>query len=262
MILILRALFLLLLVCVSSSFADDEGYVFINYLGGSQSFNSRLFLNVDGENNVSYVRADWDSRSLTDSLYYAMKLEKWNNKKGYGLEWVHHKIYLASTNDRLQGFSISDGLNFLFLNRVVPFKGVGEKKYFKDDTLRYGLGLVFAHMDVRLDDRERFYMDGGIRGSYFSGVAAQVSLEKWLKSFEKTFFTVETKFTMAYVRPPISTHREEYAELPNYAVHVLFGFGTKPSMPKTFKEGAKLFALPPLYMGGAGYFIRRIDEHN
>ena len=63
-----------------------------------------------------------------------------------------------------------------------------EKKYFKNDTLRYGAGLVFAHMDVTFDGRDRFYMDGGIRGAYLSGVVAQVSLEKWIKTFEKRFY--------------------------------------------------------------------------
>ncbi len=233
----------------------DNGWVFINYLGVSESFNSYFFLNVDGENNIKQVSADWDGRSLTDSLYYAIKVEKWKTNRGIGLEWVHHKVYLNSVDNRVPRFSLSDGYNLLFLNRVSPIKRFGERAY-----LRLGAGLVFGHPDVIIDDRERFYMDGGIGGSYLCGVAAQVSVDKWVKTFERHFMTVETKFTAAYARPPISTNKEEYGVVPNYAIHVVLGVGNKPATPKTLKDAAITFGIPPLYMTGTGYLIGKIED--
>ena len=59
--------------------ATDSGWVWINYLGASESFNSMLYINLEGEDDIKTSNADWDAKSFTNSAYYAMKLEKWNN---------------------------------------------------------------------------------------------------------------------------------------------------------------------------------------
>ena len=247
--------FLVSLLLCSSIYAQSDGWVFINYLGMSESLNSSLFLNVDGDTNIRLRSARWVGKSFTDSLYYAVKIEKWKGNKGRGLEWVHHKIYLKSDSDDIDDFSISDGYNLLFFNRVRPFKRWGDDAY-----MRLGLGFVFAHMDVRLPGRERFYMDGGIRGSYFSGVACQIALDKWVKTFSSHFVTLETKFTASYARPPISTDTEEYAIVPNYAFHVILGVGNKPATARTLKETVKIFSVPTIYMRGAGFLINKLQD--
>ena len=125
--------------------------------------------------------------------------------------------------------------------------------------MRLGAGLVFGHMDVHLTGRDRFYMDGGIRGSYLCGVAAQIAVDKWIKTTEKHFLTLETKFTAAYSRGPVSTNFIEYSVVPNYAVHVILGVGNKPTKPKSIKDAVKTFSVPSLYMGGVGFLIKTID---
>lgn len=234
---------------------DHTGWVWINYLGMSESFNSMLYLNLEGQEDIHVHNADWDAKSFTNSAYYAVKLEKWNNNKGKGLEWVHHKIYLASPVTGLDSYSISDGFNLLFFNTVRPLSRFGKQSY-----LRLGAGLVFAHMDVSITGRDRFYMDGGIRGSYLAGVAAQIAVDKWVKTYENHFVTVETKFTAAYSRGPVSTNFAEYSVVPNYAFHVILGVGTKPHQHTSLKETLKTMSIPSLYMGTAGYIIRKIDD--
>ena len=259
--------FLYTLICTlicfySISFAQNNtnleersGWVWINYLGMSESFNSMLYMNLEGQDDISVRNAQWDGKSFTNSAYYAMKLEKWKNNRGKGLEWVHHKIYLASDVTGVDSYSISDGFNLLFFNVVNPVSRFGKNAY-----LRLGAGLVFAHMDVTLTGRDRFYMDGGIRGSYLAGVAAQVALDKWVKTYDKHFVTVETKFTAAYSRGPVSTNFAEYSVVPNYAFHVILGVGTKPHKHKTVKDTLKTMAIPSIYMGSVGYVVNVIDE--
>ena len=202
---------------INPQVADDSGWVFINYLGMSESFNSMLYMNLEGQDDISVENVDWDGKAFTNSAYYAVKLEKWSHNKGYGLEWVHHKIYLASDVTGVDSYSISDGFNLLFFNKINPVSLFGDRSY-----LRLGIGLVFAHMDVTLTSRQRFYMDGGIRGSYLAGAAAQVTLDKWIKTYDKHFVALETKFTAAYSRGPVSTNFAEYSVVPNYAFHIIF----------------------------------------
>lgn len=246
---------LLLFFCLSRLTASS-GWVWINYLGGSESTTSSLYINREGtENDIKTHQADWEGKPFTNSAYYAMKLEKWTQNKGYGLEWVHHKIYLKNNIEGIDSFSISDGFNLLFLNKIMPLSRLGNRTY-----LRIGAGLVFAHMDVELTGEDEFYMDGGIAGSYFAGGAIQVALDKWVKTFKSHFVTIETKFTAAYCRGPVSKTFTEYAVLPNYAFHILVGVGNKPASPKTIKEAVKTFGIPSLYMGSTGYLIKRIDK--
>ena len=234
---------------------ENSGWVWINYLGLSESFNSMLYMNLEGQEDISAGNVDWNGKPFTNSAYYAIKLEKWKNNRGKGLEWVHHKIYLASDVAGVDSFSISDGFNLLFFNIVNPVSRFGERAY-----LRLGAGFVFAHMDVSLTGRERFYMDGGIRGSYFAGAAAQIALDKWVKTYDKHFVTIETKFTAAYCRGPVSTNFAEYSVVPNYAFHVVLGVGTKPFQPKSITEAAKTFAVPSIYMGTTGFVIKKLGD--
>ena len=182
-------------------------------------------------------------------------MKKWRNNRGRGLEWIHHKIYLASDVPRVNDFSISDGFNMLFYNWVRPFPLLSAPSYY-----RLGLGLVFAHMDVSIEGRETFYMKGGIQGSYLAGVAAQLSVDKWIKTFKRHFISVETKFTAAYCRGPVSSNILEYSVIPNYAFHVVLGAGTRPHTHQNAKDTFKTMALPSLGTMATGFTIKTIDQ--
>jgi hypothetical protein len=160
---------------------------------------------------------------------------------------LHHKIYLGNPLEPLESFSISDGFNILFLNRIVN----GEKAVF-----RSGIGLVFAHMDVSMKERKRFFLNGGISGAYISGVSIQGSVEKWLYESQRHFVNVESKLTLSYVRPPVSDNSEEYAEINNIAIHFLLGFGSKPldTNNHSYKNHIKYWMFPAIhhYLLGQG----------
>ena len=67
-------LFLSLGISISAN--DTTGWVWVNHLGGSESFNSKLHIYLENDDDIKTHNADWDGRSLTNSIYYAVKLEK------------------------------------------------------------------------------------------------------------------------------------------------------------------------------------------
>jgi hypothetical protein len=197
---------------------DQDGIYFTSFLGSSISLPSNLKIKLDDQADYNH-RAKWQGRSFEDSPYYSLRFDKINNHRGWGIEWMHHKIYLANPKHPVNSFSISDGFNILYLNRVLSNKRL---------TFRPGFGLVFSHMDVRIKDRERFYLKGGNGGAYLSGVSVQGAIEKWIYETERHFINLETKLTVSYVKPPVSSNPDEYAEITNIAIHFVFGFGSKP----------------------------------
>ena len=96
----------------SPNFASDGWYLHSNW-GLSNSMNSTLSINRDSNSDIVH-NAKWKAKSFSDSWYYTVKLEKWLGDKARGIEWVHHKIYLANTPLGLDEFSLSDGYNMLF----------------------------------------------------------------------------------------------------------------------------------------------------
>lgn|GEM_PF-703934 len=197
---------------------DQDGTYFTSFLGSSISLPSNLKIKLDDQSSYNN-HSKWQGRSFEDSPYYSLRFDKIRNHRGWGVEWMHHKIYLANPKHPVESFSISDGFNILYLNRVLTNNKL---------TVRPGFGLVFSHMDVKIKDRERFYLKGGNGGAYLSGVSVQGSMEKWIYETERHFLNLETKLTVSYVKPPVSSNPDEYAEIYNIAIHFVFGFGSKP----------------------------------
>lgn len=209
----------------SLSLAKD-GWVLSSFLGGAINFRSGIHFNMTDRPDFT-KNAKWRNRAFEDSLYYMIRLEDWKGDHAWGVEWLHHKVYLANTDETIRDFSISDGYNILFFNRA-QYQQDG---WLKGSILRGGLGIVFGNPDVTLEGRDRFWNDGGIGGTYLSGIGAQVALERRLIENDRHFLSVESKLTVAYARIPISDDGEEYADVPNVALHFVFGFGSKP-IPK------------------------------
>jgi hypothetical protein len=229
-------IFISLLVSLSAAYSETGTYL-SSFLGASESLNSDLKLYLTDQSDIKH-EAEWNGNSFKDSLYYAIRVEKWKGNKGKGIEWIHHKIYLDNTTDIIEDFSISDGFNLLLFNWATYNQA-------HDFTHRVGVGLVLAHIDTTLSGRERFYMDGGIGGSYISGITSQLSLEKWIYETDAMFVNVETKLTLSYARVPISSDFNEFADVSNIGFHVLLGLGSKPVKKEApLKEKATWVGIP------------------
>ena len=154
----LAKLLLLLLFVVNCTLIANEkklkdGYYLTGLNGTAYSFDSTL--NIHRPNEAYKINASYDTKPFTDYPYYAFRLEKWTDNKAYGIELIHHKIYLNNPQRSLKNFSISDGYNLLTLNRT----------WHLDDHhfFRLGLGAVLAHPDVTFDNGPRFHRVGGFK---------------------------------------------------------------------------------------------------
>lgn len=214
---ILRALIILLLIGIHTYGSD--GWHFTSFWGGSHSLGTPIKFYRATDPDLQFT-AEYHGRPFEDAWYYSLRIEDWHGNTARGWEWLHHKIYLANPQGDIDNFSISDGFNILYHNWAT--------RHDNEWIHRWGLGLVFAHVDATFQGKDRFFMNGGIGGSYFSGISVQYSMEKWFWESAKHFGSIEGKLTVSYARTPISRDRVEFADVPNIAFHVLVGFGSKP----------------------------------
>lgn len=217
--------------------AEDGLYLHSNW-GYNYAFDSVLSIHSSDGDIVH--KASWDGKSFTDSPYYTIRLDQWQNETSVGLEWVHYKMYLDNPPAGIDKLSISDGYNILFLN-------YGKK--LRDNVVsKVGAGIIVAHPDVSLSGRERFWNKGGISGAYFAGFAMQLSIERWLYQTRYHLFTTEAKLSAGYARIPISKNKSEFGDVPHIALHVTLGIGSKP-LSKQSKplDYAYYFLVPTLH---------------
>ncbi len=222
-----------------------EGWHLSTFMGGSMSFPNHLKLNLEGLPDQS-KDAIYSNKSFSDSHWWSFRLEDWHGERGSGLELIHHKIYLANTNDVIHDFSISDGYNLAYYNFAW--------KTSPSDRVRLGLGLAFGHMDATLGDRPRFHTSG-LSGHFLAGPTVQFNYEKWLWENDTNFISLDTKLTLAYARVPVSRDRREYADAPDIALHLSLGVGSKPKALSGDLVSKALYFAPLAYPYLTGKYI-------
>ena len=174
-----------LLVLFFNIISASNGLCLHSNWGYSYAFDSVLSSN---SNDVDIVhKASWEGKSFEDSPYYTIRLDRWSDNSTFGIEWVHYKMYLKNPPAGIENLSVSDGYNILFFN-------LGRRTT-NDFIMRLGTGIIVAHPDVTLTGKERFWNDGGISGAYISGLALQLSLEKWLYQTKRYVFSSEMKLS-------------------------------------------------------------------
>lgn len=214
-------------------------------MGCSKSGPSPLTVKFQDRDNET-ISANYDNRCFEDSHWWSFRLEQWQNKSGWGLELIHHKIYLVNTTQSIRSFSLSDGYNLLFLNVAKQLNNI---------NYRVGFGVVLGHMDVIVSGRDR-YIRKGFHGHYLTGPAFQLNIEKLLWQSSSHFISFDSKFTAAYAEVPISANPSELAIAPDYAVHFSIAVGSKPL--RTFNQTSKdkvLYFLPMVYPFITGKFL-------
>lgn len=222
--------------CCTISFAED-GWMFTTFLGHSFSANNHIHIHLEDQDDISKT-AEYNTRPFVDSPYYIIRFDKWKADTGWGIELIHHKIYMANRPSNLEHFSLSDGFNLLLLNR-------NWKK--ESGDYRIGAGATIAHPDVKLQGRERFHKAGN-DGFFIVGPTFQASHAKQLFKTKRYIVSLETKATIAYFKTRISDNSDEYVEGLDTALHIALGFGSKPIKTKTVKN-ISAFMAPALWLG-------------
>lgn len=255
---------LITLLASSITMAADEkpfrdGVYFTGLSGGSYNFDSDLKIKRASE--TYNIDAQYRTRAFDDSPYWIFRVEKWTDNKAYGVELVHHKLYLLNPSGSLEFFDISDGYNLLMFTKAWKLKN--------KEFVRLGLGGVIVHPHVKFNDNSVFHRNAGIGGwGYFlSGPAFEVAFEKWVYETENHFITLETKLTISNVKTPIETETTSYARLTNVALHFAFGLGSKPINWKTAKTKEKwAYFAPGIFPKVMDYtvapFFKEFTTHN
>ena len=123
---------LILVSLISSCVFAQNGWHMTSMIGTPMSIDNELILHSDGKTQVH--QAKYEAKPFSDFPYWSLRSEYWNNQHAFGVELVHHKVYLKNTTDYIQSFSVSDGYNLLYLNYAYRLN--------KKHILRSGVGLI------------------------------------------------------------------------------------------------------------------------
>lgn len=233
------AIFLTLLFQNSYSSTSFEFYL----LGDAINIPTPLTI-IMNDTGPIYTTGIYETRAFTfqdDANYYAYRFcFKDEKNEWYELELIHHKIYLINTPedfgkcyspfdylirkifsnykppDNIQYFNISHGYNLITINKA-----------WKDNNLnwliyRIGLGVVLAHPQSKINNREWTYIEGTLFGFLLAGPTIQASVGTRHLIYKKIYLSSEMKFTLSYAIVPVVNGS---AHVPNIAIHFLLGTG-------------------------------------
>ena len=160
------------------------------------------------------VDAEWETRPFDSPPYYAARIGLWKEGRGWELQLLHHKLYLADPPPEIEHFEISHGWNFLTLQRASRTRVV---------DWRVGAGPVITHVEGRIRGRGAD-PEGGLFGAgyHVSGAALLAGAGRSFAISRAFFASAEAQVTLSWARVPIQTG---HARTANAAFHVLLGLG-------------------------------------
>ncbi|ARS34704.1 hypothetical protein CA264_04205 [Pontibacter actiniarum] len=184
-------------------------------VAGGAAYNFRTPLHIKQRNaqNIE-IDADYRTEPFTPPVYYDIRVSTWQSDRGWELKFTHHKLILDNTPPEVQRFSITNGYNFLTLNRLWQSKGL---------TWSAGAGLVITHPESTI--RNVPYPENkGIfnKGYYISGPALEAALAKRYFFADRWFILAEGRITASYVEVPVA---DGEAQVTSLALHGLLGLG-------------------------------------
>jgi hypothetical protein len=208
---ILDALHVILLMTLVVASPDAGRWQAYATLGAGLQYNfpMPLVIRQEGQPDVR-LTARYDTRPFFEVPYYDIRVGVERSRRGWELELVHHKLYLANRPEEADTFEISHGYNFITVNRAAEWRGL---------ELRGGVGVVLTHPQTTIRGR-RFSEDGGPLGwgFYVSGPAAQGAVAKQFPFGARFSVGGEGKVTAAFARIPVEGGS---ADVPNIALHGL-----------------------------------------
>jgi hypothetical protein len=181
--------------------------------GTSWSVPTTLTIDQSGEEQLS-VDADWETRPFDSPPYYAARIGLWKDRRGWELQLLHHKLYLADPPPEIEHFEITHGWNFLTVQRASKTRVL---------DWRLGVGPVIAHAEGRIRGRGADRGGGLFGGGYYvSGAALLAGTGKSFAISRRFLATIEGQLTFSWARVPIQSG---HARTANVAFHALFGLG-------------------------------------
>ncbi|VAX23868.1 hypothetical protein MNBD_NITROSPINAE04-194 [hydrothermal vent metagenome] len=216
----------ILLFTSIASAESERVYSMEAFLGSAYSFKTPLEIEQDGEDKIS-LTADYDTKPFKGAPYYAVRLGTWDEDKGWEVELIHHKLYLANNPPEVNNFEITHGYNLLTLIRGWK-KQWGGKEY----IVRVGAGLTLVHPEITVRNKQmhgEHTVDSNGLMFNLAGYTAQASVGRRFYFSDRIFGSLEGKFTVSTADIKME---DGEVDAPNVAVHVLFGLGYDYKRPK------------------------------
>ena len=237
-------LFLLVLSSLLISYANAE-WKFQVFLGKSFTSKSDLrLIQPSRQNDLVFHETGYSDASFKSPFYYGLRVGYFpSGSRYFGMEaeFIHAKIYSDAQQivhvsgirqgkpvdsairlgDIVQGFSMSHGLNFLFLNLVGRF-GLFKNKSDSSDKVgvygRMGIGSLIPHIEsiIEGEEKEQYELHGPV---YQLAAGSEVNI------WEKFNLLFEYKYTFANAKNVKIPYGHAETELKTN--HLVFGVGGK-----------------------------------
>jgi len=189
------------------------------WFGDAWNAKTPLTIRQEGEQDIR-VTPDWSTRPFTPTWYYGARIAHMTGASGWGVEFVHHKLYLDNPPEpEVTRFWITNGVNIIMAQRILP---LGKQE------VSIGAGPTWGVPRSTVRGETYSFTRGKEGGRYdFAGWSGQVGVTRRLKVAPHVYGVLGLKGTITTIDLPIARGR---AETTNLALHVNYGISlqTKP----------------------------------
>lgn len=208
-----RSLFPLACALLLVSSAARAQWAFEAFAGTAVSANSPLTIHQQGYPTLT-VDAHWDTRPFEPTMYYAVRVSRWWNNTGVFLDNLHHKLYLANPTAEVRRFEVTYGYNLF---------AVGPAFRRGDWSFMAGAGPILTN-PASIIRGQREIHKGGVLGTgyHLDGVHLQAGVNRRIHLVNAVFVSADVRLSAGWAEVDVANGK---ADVPNYAMHVLFGVG-------------------------------------
>jgi len=180
----------------------------IQVFGGAVlNLPTALTVRQQGESDLEHS-ARWETRSLRQPFYWALRLRWQNEVRAWELQLLHHKLHLANPPVEISDFEVTHGFNILTVAHV--WRG-------GSTHLRGGAGVVIPHAESTVRGQHHASAGYTLGGpAVMFGVGSEKRLTGGL------FLAMEAQFIAAWATVPVASGE---AKVTAMGVHFLLGLG-------------------------------------
>lgn len=181
------------------------------WLGDAAQLPTPVTFSQVGTPDIS-ATGHWSTRPWAPTWYYGGEISHWTGHTGWGLTYMHHKMYMDNPPPDVQYFRVTNGVNFILAERLWATHG-----------WEFGAGAGPVLTVPVSSIRGAVYDNAhGIFHSVYElgGVGASAGVTRRLRLLPFTYGLLSIKATAAYLHVNIA---DGHAVTTDFALHVQYG---------------------------------------
>ena len=207
-----KNLALIIGILASIQWSAAQTWSFDLSFGAAANVPMPLSIHQQGYPDIK-LNAHYYTEPFTAPVYWDWRFARWKDNRGWEFEAINHKLYLENKPDEVQQFSISHGLNLLYINR----------QYINNFcTFKIGAGIALTHPENRVRMMVNDQGKDPFGGYHVSGPAINLAAGRRFYLMRGFYVNVETKTTFCYARIPVALG---HADVFSFAFHLSAGLG-------------------------------------